>query len=114
MKMHVGGGLPVHIFYYYLFLLLFLGVEIYSEGRVVYILDASSKYPIIFQCYFRCVVHIFDASRKTLNYSSIFPRRVDNVQDASPKYATIFQCYFGRVIQIFDESESTFMTPPLE
>ena len=32
--------------------------------------------------------------RRVLNYSSIFPRRVENVPDASPKYATIFQCYF--------------------
>ena len=45
-------------------------------GRVVDILDASAKHPIIFQCYFRRVLHIFDASKKTLNYSSIFPRRV--------------------------------------
>ena len=82
--------------------------------RVVYILDASSKFPTIFQCYFRRVVHISDASRKTLNYSSIFPRRVENVPDASPKYATIFQCYFGRVMQICDASKNTFMTPPPE
>ena len=47
---------------------------------------------------FRRVVHISDASRKTLNYSSIFPRRVENVPDASPKYATIFQCYFENYI----------------
>ena len=63
-------------------------------------------------CYFRRVVHIFDASRKTLNYSSIFPRLVENVPVASPKYATIFQCYFGRVMQIFVASKITFMTPP--
>ena len=62
--------------------------------RVVYIL--SSKFPTIFQCYFRRVVHISDASRKTLNYSSIFPRRVENVPDASPKYATIFQWFWTR------------------
>ena len=37
----------------------------------------------------------------TLNYSSIFPRRVENVQDASPKYATMFQCYFECVMQNF-------------
>ena len=83
-------------------------------GRVVDILDASAKHPIIFQCYCRRVVHIFDASKKTLNYSSIFPRRVKNVQDASPKYATIFQCYFGLVMQIFDVSKIIFMTPPPE
>ena len=76
-------------------------------GRVVEI-------STIFQCYFRRVVHISDASRKTLNYSSIFPRRVENVPDASPKYATIFQCYFGRVMQICDASKITFMTPPPE
>ena len=48
------------------------------------------------------VGHILDASKMTLNYNSIFSRRVENVQDASPKYATIFQCYFGRIMQIFD------------
>ena len=59
----------------------------------MYILDALSKYDIIFQCYFWPVVHIFDAPKMTLNYSSIFPQRVANVQNASLKYATIFQCY---------------------
>ena len=59
-------------------------------------------------------MHIFDESKMTLNYTSIFPRRVENVQDASLKYATTFQCYFGRLMQIFDPSEMTFMTPPPE
>ena len=52
--------------------------------------------------------------QKTLNYSSIFARRVEDVQDASPKYATIFQCYFGRAMQIFSALKITFKTPPPE
>ena len=48
----------------------------------------------------------------TLNYSSIFPRHVDNVQDALPN-ADLFQCYFGRVVFILDSSKITFMTPSL-
>ena len=52
----------------------------------------------------------FRRVKMTLKYSSIFPRRVENVQDASPKYSTIFQCYFGRVMQIFDQSKMTLMT----
>ena len=48
------------------------------------------------------VGHILDTSKMTLNYSSIFSRRVENVQDALPKYATIFQCNFGRIMQILD------------
>ena len=55
-----------------------------------------------------------DASKMTLNYSSILPRRFENVQDASSKYATIFQCNFGGVMQIFDASNMTFVTPPPE
>ena len=57
--------------------------------------------------YFWRVVHIFDASKKTLNYSSIYPRRVENVQDTSPKY--IFKCYFGPVMQICDASKITII-----
>ena len=83
--------------------------EQFFEASKIYenILDAPLKYAIIFQCY-------FDTSKMTLNYNSIFPRRVENVQDASPKYATICQCYFGCVMQIFDVSKMTFMTPPPE
>ena len=47
----------------------------------------------------------------TLNYSSIFSRRVENVQDASPKYATIFQCYFEHDMTNLNASKMTFMKP---
>ena len=54
---------------------------------------------------------IFDASKMTLDYSSMFRRCVTNVRNASSKYATIFQCYFGCVMHIFHISKMTFMTP---
>ena len=41
-------------------------------------------------------MQIFDASKMTLNYGSIF------------------QCYLGHVIQIFYDSKMTFMTRPPE
>ena len=60
-------------------------------------------------------VHIFDVSKMTLNYSSIFPRRVENVHGASPKCATIIiQCYFRRVMQIFDELKITLKSLRIE
>ena len=86
-----------------------------------HIFEASKIYENIFNTltlllkrsiHFRRVVHIFDTSKKTLNYSSIFPRRVENVQDASLKYATIFQCYFGRVKNyIYDLSARIIKNP---
>ena len=59
-------------------------------------------------------MHIFGGSKMTIDYSSIFGRRVKNVHDASSKYATMFQCYFGHVMQIFDASKMTFTTTPPE
>ena len=59
-------------------------------------------------------MHIFGGSKMTIDYSSIFGRRVENVHDASSKYATMFQCYFGHVMQIFDASKMTFTTTPPE
>ena len=50
----------------------------------------------------------------TLNYSSTFPQRVENVQGASQKYATIFQCYFGNRHTNFRRVEMTCITPPPE
>ena len=80
--------------------------QTFFEGSKIYenILDTSnqvSKHRVHFGRVIENVLlyfnFIFDASCtfSTLNYSSIFPRRVENVQDASPKYATIFLFDFG-------------------
>ena len=88
---------------------------IYVGGHVMYILRRRRNMLLYFNMLFLTVVHIFDASKVTLNYnSSIFRQRVKNVKNASPKYATIFQCYIGCGMQIFDASKMTFMTPPPE
>ena len=55
---------------------------------------------------FRRVENLHDASKITLNNSSIYRQRVLYIFDASWKYATIIQCHFGRVANVQDASKT--------